>query len=46
MEMKQAELAVDFGKTVSQKHNSLFFLFKSEEWTEENVLLIYEVISE
>ena len=39
MEMKQAELVVDFGKTVSQKHNSLFFLLKSEEWTEGSIFL-------
>lgn len=41
MEMKQAELAVDFGKTVEQKkkkQNSLFFFFKSVGWTEENEL--------
>lgn len=37
MEMKEAELAADFGKIVLQKHNSLVFLFKNEEWTEENI---------
>ncbi len=41
MEMKQAELAVDFGKIVLQKHNSLFFHVKTEEWTEGNKLLCY-----
>ncbi len=41
MEMKQAELVVDFGKIVLQKHNSLFFLLKTEERTEGNKLLSY-----
>lgn len=49
MEMKPAELVVDFGKAVSrkkkQKHNSLFFLLKREReretWTEGNILLSY-----
>ena len=41
MEMKQTELAVDFGKTVLEKHNSLFSLFKSEESTKENTLFRY-----
>lgn len=33
MEMKQAELVVELGKAVLQKHNSLIFLSTSEEWT-------------
>lgn len=48
MEMKPAELVVDFGKAVSlkkKKHNSLFFLLKREReretWTEGNILLSY-----
>lgn len=46
IEMKPAELVVDFGKAVSRKkkkHNSLFFLLKRERetWTEGNILLSY-----
>lgn len=40
MEMKQDELVVDFGKTILQRHNSLFFLLKSQEWAEGNILLV------
>lgn len=41
MEMKQAELAVDFGKTVEQKKKNItayFSFFMSVGWAEENEL--------
>lgn len=38
VEIKQAELGVDFGKTVLQKNNSLFFLLKHKTWAENKYI--------